>query len=496
MGEELGAEVHLDRAPLKYAGLTSTEIWISEAQERMVLAVPRDNLEALRSICEQEQVELAVLGTFGTSERELILIDHGMEVGRLSMEFLHDGIPTPRREAGWVQGRRASAPATSGHPQHASRLSDSPQDPKLSTGSVLLALLAHPSIASKHWIIRQYDHEVQGNLITRPLVGPLGRGPGDATVLQPRPGVSRALAIACGLQTRLGDPQRGGDPYRMALSAIDECVRNLVCVGADPDRIAILDNFCWPSCAKPQNLAALVRACEGCYDGAKAYRTPFISGKDSLNNQFAIPGRDGRPDRTIEIPYTLLISGMGIVPDAHRCVTMDAKAAGHALVLIGNSPRGAMGASLAAELFPELLAKGEAIPTVDLRAGPASARAVAVLIQGGHVHAAHDVSDGGLLVAIAEMLIAGSTADDPLGATLTAGADGFETWFNESPSRYVLEMDASETDHLARVLEPDVPFHVLGRTDDSGSLAWSEAGSTQTLAVEDLARAWRSTLDW
>ncbi|RMH11918.1 MAG: phosphoribosylformylglycinamidine synthase, partial [Planctomycetota bacterium] len=292
MGEHLGAEVHLDRAPLKYAGLTYTEIWISEAQERMVLAVPEQNLSALQRICDEEHVELCVLGTFGTPNRELVLNYRGVEVGRLSMEFLHEGIPTPTRQAVWRPRHRASA-CTEG------------KAPFICVRDTLLALLSHPNIASKHFIIRQYDHEVQGNTVIRPLGGPAGRGPMDAAVIEPVPGTGRGLAVGCGLAIGFE-----ADPYQMALAAIDECVRNLVCVGADPDRIAILDNFCWPSCARPENLAGLVRAAEGCYDGAKAYRTPFVSGKDSLNNQFTTD--DGR---TIEIPPTLLISGIGIVED-------------------------------------------------------------------------------------------------------------------------------------------------------------------------------------
>jgi phosphoribosylformylglycinamidine synthase len=200
-----------------------------------------------------------------------------------------------------------------------------------------LALLAHPNIASKHWIIRQYDHEVQGNTLLKPLVGPMGRGPGDAAIIEPVPWTKRGLAIACGLQTGLGDPEIGGDPYLMTLAAIDECVRNLVCVGADPSRIAILDNFCWPSCGKAENLGSLVRAAEGCYDGAKAYRTPFVSGKDSLNNQLKYTDPATGKERVIEIPPTLLISGMGIVPDVRVATTMDAKRAGNVLLLVGTT---------------------------------------------------------------------------------------------------------------------------------------------------------------
>src|SRR6185295_12017405 len=145
-----------------------------------------------------------------------------------------------------------------------------------SVSDSLLRLLGHPNIASKHWIIRQYDHEVQGNTVVKPLVGRSGRGPSDAAVLSAVASSKHGVAIACGLQTPLGDVALGGDTYLMALGAIDECVRNLVCVGADPARIAILDNFCWPGCDRPENLGSLVRACEGCYDGAMAYRTPFV----------------------------------------------------------------------------------------------------------------------------------------------------------------------------------------------------------------------------
>jgi len=316
MGETLGAEVDLDHAPLKYDGLTYSEIWISEAQERMVLAVPPDRLDALRTICDEEHVELAVLGTFGAPGRELILRYHGEEVGRLGMAFLHEGLPAQTRRAVWPGAGERRAPAPCG----AQRTGKTPEAISDSLRDEVLRLLAHPTIASKRWIVRQYDHEVQGGTIIKPLVGPGRDGPGDAAVILPVPASSRGLAISQGLAVRAGDPALGGDPYIMALAAVDECVRNLVCVGADPARIAILDNFCWPSCEKPENLAALVRAAEGCYDAAMAYRTPFISGKDSLNNQFTTD-----TGATIEIPPTLLITGVGIVPDVSRCVTMDLK---------------------------------------------------------------------------------------------------------------------------------------------------------------------------
>ncbi len=514
MGGKIGATVELDRAPLKYAGLTYTEIWISEAQERMVLAVPPENLDALRLICDEEGVEMADLGSFGTPGAELVLRYRGTEVGRMSMAFLHDGIPTPTREASWLP---TEPPAQAG----GVNATGSGRTPRLAPGALkeaLHALLGHPNVASKHWIIRQYDHEVQGNVVARPLVGPTGRGPGDAAVLEPVPGSGRGIAISQGLQTSVGDPMLGGDPYEMVLSAVDEVVRNLVCVGTDPARIAILDNFCWPSCGEPRNLGSLVRAAEGCYDAAKAYRTPFVSGKDSLNNQLRYTDPASGEARVIEIPPTLLITGLGIVPAIARTVTMDAKRAGNVLVLVGARTTDELGASHFVQVGGE--AECRDIPQVDLKLGPAAARAVAQMIRDGLVASAHDCSEGGLLVAVAEMLIA-SGGPAPAGATsldmlmkqmAVQGVFGFEMEpgainlepaefaFAENPSRYILEVKREDLAKVRTVLSDHASscgglWHmVLGTLNDSGRLSW--LGANLDEQVEDLARAWLAPLDW
>lgn len=492
MGEKLGATVHLDRAPLKYDGLSYTEIWISEAQERMVLAVPDANLAALQAICDEEHVELSVLGTFGTPGRDLVLNYHGTEVGRLPMAFLHDGIPMPTRTAHWGGPRDEETERQRDELKtSAASAPDSPTpSPGNSVTSSLLALLAHPNIASKHWIVNQYDHEVQGNTVVKPLVGPQGRGPSDAAVIEPVPGTGRGLAVACGLATGLE-----ADPYQMALGAIDECVRNLVCTGADPDRIAILDNFCWPSCKKPENLGSLVRAAEGCYDGAKAYRTPFVSGKDSLNNQFTT--EDGK---TIEIPPTLLISGIGIVHDLDRVVTMDAKKPGNTLVLIG-AHDDAIGGSHFQRALGVPGGANTGTPRVDLEAGPRVARGIHRLVQGGLVRSLHDVSDGGVLTAVAEMLIAGSAAARPIGFAMDLPFH--QIWrpggvFAECPSCYVAEFETDPGsddpwDTVRAVLGEDVDFLPLGVLDVSGVLTLPDGESVE---VERLAGVWRSPLDW
>jgi phosphoribosylformylglycinamidine synthase len=499
MASEVGAEVHLDRAPLKYAGLSYTEIWISEAQERMILSVPEENIVRLKRICDEERVELADLGQFGTERAELVLRYQGTEVGRLPMAFLHDGIPTPTRPATWSGGFSRAAKATfSRGPAALPSVSDS-----------LFRLLGHPNIASKHWIIRQYDHAVQGHTVINPLVGKSGRGPSDAAVLSPVPTSKRGVAIACGLQTPIGDATLGGDPYLMAIAAIDECVRNLVCVGADPGRIAILDNFCWPGCDRPENLGALVRACEGCYDGAKAYRTPFVSGKDSLNNQLRYTDPNTGEQRVIEIPYTLLITGLGFVPDTTKTVTMDAKRAGNSLVLIGGHCEALRGSLFATSIADSTHASVGDIPSVDLRQGPMLARAVHALMAAGLVESAHDCSDGGLLVSVAEMLIATTGVGhdgSPSGsrtAALGATIDGIPksssphgTAFSEAPSRYVLEVRPENVRTISKLLSEHSATEIaaIGSLTDSARLLWKNAGVDAK--VDDLAEAWLRPLDW
>jgi phosphoribosylformylglycinamidine synthase len=350
---------------------------------------------------------------------------------------------------------------------------------------VLLDLLSHPNIASKQWIIRQYDHEVQGRTVIKPLTGDHRlAGPSDAAVITPVLGSTRGLAIGNGLATGLKD-----DPYVMTLAAIDECVRNLVCVGADPSRIAILDNFCWPSCKDPRNLGSLVRAAEACYDGAKAYRTPFISGKDSLNNQFTT--EDGR---TIQIPPTLLISGMGVVTDIRRCVTMDAKRSGNLLVLVGETDA-RMGGSHYQMLFDHV--RNAALPIVDLTQGPRNAAAVASAIAAGCVRSAHDCSEGGLLVAAAEMAFAG---DLGLKLDLTmqpVGEDAGEMdvsarCFAETPSRYLLEVERRNIDALDRALR-GARYAIVGEFNDSQRLTCVEADID--VDVADARDAWTRTLN-
>lgn len=489
MGKDVGARVTLETAPLKYQGLSYVEIWISEAQERMVLAVPPEHVPTLKLLCESEDVEMCDLGVFGVGEAEnpeLVLTYHGTEVGRLSMHLLHDGIPTPTRTAAWAPITAAPAPT----PKKSSSSN--------SIGDALHSLLAHPNIASKHWIIRQYDHEVQGGSVVKPLVGPKQDGPGDAAVIRPKLNSDRAIALGCGMAPNLSEKITGGDSYWATLAAMDEAVRNVVCVGAMPDveqgGIAILDNFCWPRCDDPKQLGSLVRAAEACYDGALAYRAPFVSGKDSLSNQFTT--EDGK---LITIPPTLMVTALGIVPDAKLARTMDAKLAGNVLLQVGETQR-AMGGSHY-QLMTGDATRSTQVPHVDLARGPLTARVIAKLIAAGLVASAHDCSDGGMLIAAAEMAFAGRVGLDVNldGVPSATELDDITACFAETPSRYLLEISPENLDVVVRGLrESQILFGQIGvfASHDRLTVRCSKHGRLVDEALEKLVTTWRGPLDW
>jgi len=271
-------------------------------------------------------------------------------------------------------------------------------------------------------------------------------------------------------------------------------VRNAVCVGADPSRIAILDNFCWPRCDDPKVFGTLVRAAEGCYDGALAYRTPFVSGKDSLSNQFTT--EDGK---LITIPPTMLISAMGMVDDVRNCLTMDAKAAGHVLLIVGVTDS-AMGGSHYAQVA-DISRFNTQIPRVNLTTGPATAAAVAQLIKGRHVVSAHDCSDGGLLVAAVEMAMAGRLGVelDLAGLPTTGEMEDAVALFAETPGRYLLEVKADQLDAVVRQLrQAKIAFGQIGSFTAAQKLSirCPRHGRVLETDIAPLHEAWIGRLDW
>jgi phosphoribosylformylglycinamidine synthase len=489
MGEKIGAEVWLEKAPLKYDGLTYTEIWISEAQERMVLSVPPENWQAFEQLCASEGVEATIIGKFVPTGR-LCLKYQDQEVADLAMEFLHDGRPPVVRDAVYQ-------PAEPQPLQTTAALTDAGQD--------LCRILGSLNVASKEWVIRQYDHEVQGGSVIKPLVGIDNDGPGDAAVVRPILGSPRALVVSCGMNPHYG----AFDTYHMAASAIDEAVRNCVAVGADPQRIAILDNFCWGYTDRPETLGSLVRASLACYDLAVALQTPFISGKDSLNNEFSYLDDEGTK-QTISIPPTLLISALGQIADARQCVTMDLKAAGNRLYQVGatHDELGGSHWTLVRDM------DGGHVPKVNPELAKRTFLAIHQLIQRGGIAACHDLSEGGLAVAAAEMAFAGGLGlqlqldQVPSEVSVETEHGCLVALFSESNTRFLCEVAETHQQAFEEVLEAaEIPFGLVGAVVDDDLLTITVSGKEASVAagdqqlvlsetLEKLKASWQEPLKW
>jgi phosphoribosylformylglycinamidine synthase I len=413
----------------------------------------------------------------------------------VSMDFLHDGVPLREMVAEWggAGGARRPAAAASGDRQAAIAGLDHAQ--------VLIGLLGHPNIRSKENVIRRYDHEVQGGTAVKPLVGVDNHGPSDAAVIVPItrnqlpitnnsfPLPTKAIALANGLCPQFGEI----DPYLMAWAAVDEAVRNAVAVGADPDQVAILDNFCWGNPNLPDRLAGLVRCAQGCYDAAVAYQAPFISGKDSLNNEYSDAGGERHA-----IPGTLLISALAIVPDVAQAVTMDLKQAGDFLFMVGDT-RGEMGGSH----LVQIAGHGH-VPDMDMGAPQPPEqplkryRALHAAIRNGLVRAAHDCSEGGIAVALAEMCLAGRLGAQvelmhaPRGYHADYISDSVAL-FSESLGRLIVEVRPQDADAFRALMSAAVvPHECFGVTGGETLLVNGRDGlPILELPVTEMEQAWR-----
>jgi len=465
MGSHVGVEVELSQVPLKYPGLHPWEIWLSEAQERMVLAVPPRNLERLEAICQELDVELTVLGRF-TGDHLLTVRYQGQVVGCLEMDFLHEGAPQKQLQALWQPVQRPEPSL--------------PKERDLS--ATLLDLLRRPEIASKEWAVRRYDHEVQGGTVVKPLVGVLDDAPSDGAVLRPLgPEGWQGIALGCGINPWYGLI----DPYAMAWAVVDEALRNVVACGADPDRVALLDNFCWGNPNLPDRLGGLVRAAQGCHDAARAFGLPYISGKDSLHNEFV-----DQEGRKTPIPPTLLISALGIVPDVRQAVTSDLKRPGNLLYVLGES-RAELGGSA---WYRTLGALGNRAPEPYLTS-PRLMRALHKAMRRGLVRACHDCSEGGLGVALAEMALGGNWGAWIDLETLPRGDQVHRAdvaLFSESLGRFVVEVTPQSQDDFESIFD-GLPVGRVGQVAKEPVLQIHgfDGEEVMRLEISALRRAWK-----
>jgi phosphoribosylformylglycinamidine synthase subunit PurSL len=471
-GESGGCEAFLDKVPLKYPGLSPWEIWISESQERMTLAVPPKKWKEFSTLMKQRGVEATVIGRFTASGR-CVVKHKNRTIVDIDLAFLHDGFP--RRPLASHTPKKTSISSVAFHSRTLSR--------------DIVNLLARPTIASREFISQQYDHEVQAGAVLKPLVG-RGRVDADAAIMRPLLDSWRGVVVASGILPTYSDH----DAYLMTAAAVDTAIRNAIVAGGQLDHLALLDNFCWCSSMEPQRLYELKRAAKACYDYGVAFGTPFVSGKDSMFNDFK--GFDDKGPVSISIPPTLLITAFGVVEDVRRAITCDFKKAGDSLYLLGTT-----NAELAGSEYAMMLTeKGNKalvharVPVVvaskNKRLYMAFTRAAAK----GLVASGVGVGRGGLIVALAKCSLAGGLGAQVSLTIAGDAANATEKLFSESQGRILVSIAPENEQQFTRVFS-GIPCTKLGVITKSQSLIVKDGRTLATLGLSTLGSAYRKTFE-
>nr|WP_319375750.1 AIR synthase-related protein [uncultured Methanoregula sp.] len=430
-----GCEVQLEKVPLKYPGMAPWEIWISESQERMTLAVPPENLDAFMELMQRREVEATVIGTFTHSGKCIVQYDNRV-VMDISLEFLHDGLP--KKHLTTTYTKKVFPEPDAACPER--------------LDSTLIAMLKRKNLCSHEFISIQYDHTVQGGHVLGPVQGK-GRVQSVASLTKVLPGSGKGVGLSQGLFPSYSEI----DPYRMAAASIDLAIRGLIAIGVPLDSIAILDNFCWCSSDDPERLGQLKLAAQACFDISIAFGTPFISGKDSMFNDFS--GFDEKNNRIkISVPPTLLVSSIGVHPDVVKSVSLDAKVTGDLVYLIGETKE-ELGGS---EYFIHLGCPGNNVPALDAARSGTCYRRMTDAITHEYVASAYPVTHGGLGIALAKVAIAGRLGMD---ITLPKGMRPDYFLFSESLGRFVVTIAPDKKRAFEQALGPDA--QLIGRVTES-----------------------------
>ena len=465
-----GCILHIDRAPLKYHGLAPWEILLSEAQERMNVSVSPEHLEEFMELSEKMNVTSTILGEFTDSGKFHVLYQ-GKTVAYLDMDFLHDGLPKMKLKAKWERKIR----------------DEKPFEEPVSYGEALMKVLGRWNVCSKEYVVRQYDHEVQGGSVVKPLTGSQNNGPSNAGVVRPDLNGDEGVVISHGICPKYS----AFDTYHMMSCAIDEAIRNNIATGGSLDRMALLDNFCWsdPVFSErnpegPYKLAQLVRANKALFDCTTFFGTPCISGKDSMKNDYIFN------NIKISVPQTVLISALSVINDVSRVVTMDFKEDGDIIIVVGKTyPE--MGGS---EYFAHNGLVGNIPPKVRMALAKRTYKTIEKAIRQNLLRSCHDASDGGLGCALAESAFAGDVGVEINLTAAPASAifrDDF-LLFSESQSRFVVSIRRKDLHTFAELFRT-IPFGVLGETrkDKRFILKGLQGKTIIDLPVDNLLHAWQ-----
>ncbi len=470
-----GCFVRLEDIPLKYPGLSPWQIWISESQERMTLAVPPQRWEEFVGLMKRRGVEATVIGEF-TDSGKCVVEYKGEKIMDMEMNFLHDGLP-PR-------------PMTTTHTLIRHEEPILQQEPNLTDD--LLTMLSRQNIASTEFISMQYDHEVQATSVLKPLQG-RGRVNADATITRPVLDSQKGVVLSQSLYPTYSDI----DTYHMAAASIDTAIRNAITVGGDLERLALLDNFCWCSSNEPERLGQLKEAAKACYDYAVVYGTPFISGKDSMFNDFNGFDRDGNPIK-ISIPPTLLISAIGVIDDVKKAVSIDAKFAGDLIYILGETDDELGGSEYFAMLgeFEKGVAYiGNTIPKVDAEKNKKLYESVQKSIKRELVSSAISIHRGGLGIALAKMAMAGMlgieiSLENIPGSVIRDS----HSLFSESQGRIIVTISPENQNEFEKILDGN-SYALLGKvTSGNKFIINNRLGEVIVKTkIDELLKSYKST---
>ena len=459
MAAKIGAHVRLENVPLKYTGLAPWEIFVSESQERMVLAINPKNKNKVEKICKLYNVPVNFIGEFDGSKRlKLTYLDK--TICDLSMKFIHEGLPqrlmigkTRTRHSG--DERSEDTRIDSGRGQN-----DKRQPPfNVNLQKVWQKIMAHPNVASKEPIVRMYDHNVQGTSALHPFSGVNFDAPNDGAIVRPLLPKPYGVAITHGLNPALNNI----DPYLGSIWAIVEAVANFVAIGGQLENAALIDNFIWPF-PDEESLADLDKAVDACTFMSSLLNMPFISGKDSLSSTYRFP--DGK---ILKIPPVVLISVFGKIADVNKTTSSDFKKVGSTIVLVGNGDFKSMGGSA---YFDVVGASSTKVPKVDLKHLIKIFKGVTNGINSDQILSAHDISEGGLAAALAEMCFGadfGAQIDlnviNHKHSNHPERSEGSNRpdflLFNETAGTFLVE---AENEKITDKLFADVPHSIIGKT--------------------------------
>jgi len=469
-----GVEVWLEKVPLKYAGLDPWEIWVSESQERMVVALDPDHREAFEELARRHEVEVSVMGRF--TDKGVLEVSHqGQPCAYMDLSFLQEDFPPWEFEAEWLPpAERLTEPVLGEVEDHR---------------GLLLTMLGRPNVCSREWITRQYDHEVQGMSVLKPLTGREAPVPGDAAVLRPVLHGHRGLALALALNPAYSQI----DAYHMAQVTIDEAVRRLLCVGGDLAHLGGVDNFCWPSVEyhphkNPDGkfkAAQLVRACWALKDMCLAYDMPLLSGKDSMYVDGVLPGRFGETHRVSGLP-TLFFTAVSVIPDLKRLVSLDFKEPGDLIYLVG-ATRPELGGS---EFYELLGYVGLSVPQVRPQEFLPLYQALSRALEEEILASCHGLYRGGLGVHLALCsLAAGLGVEVDLGE-LALDLPNHVALYSESAGRFLVSVAPAHRPLVEEIFQ-GLPCQLLGEVRSDRSFEIKRQGRTLLNAdLDELKEAW------